>query len=213
MKRRTIGLDDKPDKHTVLLLHFDGNVKDETGINSGLTRQNITYSTDSKFGQSVKFGYSNSYIKIPYKKELLPISGQDMTVDFWVKPNLSNDGMVCLYGNPSSGSYVYGVQLGLNKDSIIFYSGTDNSGLFLFSPFPQKVWTHIALVLMNNVFYFYINGVLKRTFNSNIPNYVNDLLLGIWRDYSYSLNGCIDEYRISNIARWTSNFTPLTKPY
>lgn len=47
------------------------------------------------------------------------------------------------------------------------------------------------------------------------PNYTVDcsLMIGKYRDYGLYLNGMIDEFRISNIARWTSNFTPPARPY
>ena len=46
-----------------------------------------------------------------------------------------------------------------------------------------------------------------------VSGYYSSLMIGKYRDYGLYLNGMIDEFRISNIARWTSNFTPPARPY
>lgn len=203
----------KVDKNTLLLLHFDGNLADATGINSGLTSQNITYSTDSKFGESVKFGNSGSWVKIPFNKNLLYTPGQDMTVDFWLKRGRSDDYVISLYGNQDTNSIPNGFQFSISNDELAFYTDGDTNGFWIKASIPLNTWTHIALVYINNEFHLYKNGIRISTFKKSATSFQNGLLIGQARDCSYSLNGCIDEYRISNIARWTSNFTPPARPY
>lgn len=210
MKRRMIGLDDKPDKHTVLLLHFDGNVKDETGRHS-ITTHNTSYSSDAKFGQSISFGSGNSYISIPYSPELLPQPGKEFTVDFWVKTNGVTQ-MISLFGNPSDGTF-NGMQLGLGSDRLNFYYYNGGEKAIILSSMSQGSLNHIALTFKDDSFYFFKNGGLLKTISMNFQNAQNPLIIGKCRDIIAGLNGYIDEYRISNIARWTSNFTPPTKPY
>ena len=71
-------------------------------------------------------------------------------------------------------------------------------------------WHHVAVVKKDNLINVYIDGVAKVT---NVPwAYVPN---SGWTNsaigaYNY---GYIDEFRFSNIARWTTNFTPPTTPY
>jgi hypothetical protein len=71
-------------------------------------------------------------------------------------------------------------------------------------------WNHIALVRNSNTLTVYVNGVsggtsatLGATLSSQTALYI-----GNREDNSLSLNGYLDEMRISNIARYTANFTP-----
>lgn len=67
--------------------------------------------------------------------------------------------------------------------------------------------------------YFFILFVLKictfrfANYTTMVSGYYSSLMIGKYRDYGLYLNGMIDEFRISNIARWTSNFTPPARPY
>jgi hypothetical protein len=44
--------------------------------------------------------------------------------------------------------------------------------------------------------------------SSNLP-----IRFGRWGDGNYQYNGYFDEIRISDIARYTENFTPQTEPF
>ena len=66
----------------------------------------------------------------------------------------------------------------------------------------------------NTALTIYINGssVVATTFvNPSTPRYViigENSQLNYWAFYGY-----ISEFRVSNIARYTTNFVPPTKPY
>lgn len=75
-----------------------------------------------------------------------------------------------------------------------------------------KDFHHIAFVRKGNRFMLFVDGVamiditnnkvsvLGSNRTKNIITWIDDTRL-------------IDEFRISDVARWTSNFTPPTKPY
>lgn len=77
---------------------------------------------------------------------------------------------------------------------------------------------HIALVRSGNTFRFFVDGIQvggDLTSSVTIPNTTNRLLIGAAHEVTPSefLSGWIDEPRISDTARWTSNFTPSTTAY
>jgi hypothetical protein len=72
----------------------------------------------------------------------------------------------------------------------------------------------VALVRESNVFDIYIDGtsVANTTDTSGIPDLAKELSIGEALATSY-LNAKMCEIRISNTARWSSNFTPETERY
>lgn len=80
--------------------------------------------------------------------------------------------------------------------------------------FAANTWYHIALVCNSNVMQFYVNGTAVGTTTSVTGTFGSSSLpitigaLGDVAAFSYSLNGWIDELRISNVARYTANFAP-----
>lgn len=76
---------------------------------------------------------------------------------------------------------------------------------------------HLAVVrAASNVFTFYVNGVAVGTTTTavTVPNYTGHLRIMIANDaLSSPFAGWIDEFRFSNVARWTAPFTPPTGPY
>lgn len=76
-------------------------------------------------------------------------------------------------------------------------------------------WCHVAIVRQDGKLWsVYVNGSLGGSFTTDKNSgYYSSFYLGKYRDYSRYLNGKIDEFRISDIARWTSDFQVPTKPY
>jgi len=73
-------------------------------------------------------------------------------------------------------------------------------------------WHHIALVYTGSGFYGYVDGSLdfQDTTYTGTLNLNAMWLLG---NYSTFHTGLMDEVRVSNIIRYTSNFTPQTSPF
>jgi hypothetical protein len=71
-------------------------------------------------------------------------------------------------------------------------------------------WNHIALVRNSNTLTVYVNGVsggTSATLGATLSSQ-SALYIGNREDNSLSLNGYLDELRVSNTARYTANFTP-----
>lgn len=89
----------------------------------------------------------------------------------------------------------------------------------LSQPLPANQWTHIAMIREGANLKVYIGGNLAGTFlasNFYAPvGFVNKVAFGpIWGNNVSNQSAALDfdEIRISNVALWTSNFTPPTSP-
>ena len=78
------------------------------------------------------------------------------------------------------------------------------------SAFATNTWYHIALVRNGSNLQLYQNGTAVGSATSVTGSFgVNAAVtIGALGNGSYSLNGYMDEIRISNLARYTANFTP-----
>ena len=176
---------------------FGGGSASFTGTNGQYIR--IAESTNFNFGSNaftVEMWINLASTAISqdlYTKRL------DSTKQISVTLLVSNDGKLQLVANFNSASGTWDIN---SKASIVV---------------PINTWTHVALVRSGNIFTVYQNGaqVIQVT-RSTAPYTLSDdgsyLLIG-GASNTYSVNGHIDEVRISNIARWTSSFTPSATRY
>lgn len=200
-------------RNTVSLFHFDGdnyseNFIDETGkiwINEGNRGRIVTSS--KVFGTGclqVQLEASDlAFCKIKYTGNYsdLSLEWDNFTVDFWAYPG--------------RGGFFYNSALNLNanNDSLDMYYYADSIANS-FSTSISGGWHHVAFCRNNNLNKLYIDGVSKyekttgNLYNASIP------YLGYgYGNNNYSRTLYMDEFRISRVARWTSNFTPPTSAY
>ena len=219
MKRRLINLGSKMDEHTVFLLHFDKEpISDITG-KSVSQEGSVTISSNGRFKSCGQFGNGVLLLDRSWYANLL--STGYFTIDFWIYPDEENESL--LFGCSKAGDgirqcgslflYIY---KGLG---ITFHADNALEPFISTYTYPTlKKWSHIAVVCHNWNVMIFIDGYLKgegRLKSSFLPDYSLRLGGQNRRDGNplYSIKSKIDEFRVSNIARWTSNFTPPTKPY
>ncbi|PJI09331.1 MULTISPECIES: Ig-like domain-containing protein [Clostridium] len=206
------------DQYTKLLMHMDdGKFKDECGhtiINNGVTVD----TSNKKFGNSSAYFNGNSGLDIPCTSSEFNFGNKDFTIDFWFSlpsfsgnkyfvsfnsdlsfaiatSNIVSNGLWVGIGNGSS--WTYGMETGENSVSF-------------------NTWHHFALVRKDSSLSIYLDGTNIKTLNIGTVNILNPnskITIGYAPWFSSHLTGNIDEFRISNIARWTSNFTPPTNSY
>lgn len=209
--------DDLVDEHTRFLMRFDNNFKVDgyppPNIEDGLSIKGGEFTTDSTRTGYKYTNTSSSYGMIHTSSVLSSLYfhyGDPFTVDFWYKPlaiinacsvghewyngcfyfGIANDNGLCLYFATHEGSY------GINAGSV-------NVGK----------WYHVAMARdINNKLFCFIDGILV----GQLPCY-NYSLRSYNIDFNRQMDGdnrgsfVIDNFRISDVARWVSDFTPPPK--
>jgi hypothetical protein len=89
-------------------------------------------------------------------------------------------------------------------------SSNGSAGLSLVTTTGVTVnaWNHVAVVRYGNVWTIYINGTAAGTLTNSLSllNYNGGPMIG-GSSNVYPFTGYMDEIRISNVARYTANFT------
>lgn len=197
------------DEHTRLLLHGE-DLTDNSGYRVQVTNAGVDVSdSQSKFGGKSMYFNGNANLSA-----LITVSG-DLTVDFWMyQTSDTNTALPCPF------NYKNGSKRGLYlmTDTSKSYMGVSTTSAnykeVSGSKIPLNTWTHIACIRHGTTTDFYINGTLANTVTDSLTT--NDTIyLGFLQDAASStyFQGYIDEFRVSDIARWTANFTPPTEPY
>ena len=78
-----------------------------------------------------------------------------------------------------------------------------------------STWYHTAVVRTNGTIKVFVDGTQIITDFTDTTDFSNrdTLTIGGFYDTNYLMNGYIDEFRVTNKARYTSNFTAPTKEF
>jgi hypothetical protein len=210
-----------PDANTKLLLHCDGADASTTFTDSSLSPHTVVAvanaqvdTAQSKFGGASYLGDgTGDYLRLDGSADFAFGTG-DFTVDFWFRfnsvamaffldfrPAGTEGAYPCLYYSSGLKLYVAGA------DCI---SGTTLS---------TSTWYHIALERYSGTSRLFLNGTQTGANYTDGNSYLNPAsrpIIGAGGETlgGNSVNGWIDEFRISNVARYLgASFTPPAAPY
>lgn len=220
--RQAVPMVREQDEHTLILLHgdsfFDSSMYERAIENYGVSIS----STQSKFGgYSMSFN-GNSKLLIP---EGINFGSGDFTIDWWEYCTSSSNGarFTSIYTESDSpdSNYYGGLFLGY-RGTDVYASDTLGqnwnvlSGAKMLSVSLSE-WVHWAFVRFGTSFTSYRNGATYASVPINGSIYYDadhSMVVGGHRERDpQPFYGYIDEFRISNVARWTGNFTPPTEAY
>lgn len=210
------------DINTVFLIHgnsiLDSSLYNVQIINNGVG----TSTAQSKFGSGSLFFDGSSRLLFP--SSTIVFGNNNFTIEWWEYPtttftNKNGTRFSSLYTTQQN--QYGGFLIGYNSTNVYCSSLLSNSwdlvsGEKMIDVSPNQ-WTHWAFIRIGNRLYSYKNGNLFSStelvgtivYNDSINMCIGDYRVG---DPSY-FTGYIEEFRISNVARWSSNFIPPTKPY
>lgn len=202
------------------------------------TNQAQISTAESKFGgASARFDGSGDYVTMTATSDVIFGTG-DFTWEFWFrtvsKPTSGNGRFPVMLKNNGAGTFaagqgwigVYDRHQSTGNSSfltvwnpIYYYTISANPLLRSTSTISNNTWYHVAIVRASGTFKMFFNGNLEAstTATINIENpgtTQRDMRIGmgdVINDNSY--NGYIDELRVSNIARYSANFTPQTAAF
>ena len=216
------------DLNTKLLLHLDNNVIDSSPYNVTTSQASGTSFTTGRFNQ----GFIGKEMASPADPS--PIS----TPDGYISDIIKGDFTFECWFDESTISNTAGASLittAINSDGSKFAFEVRISPKYNIPPLSRSVtvteglsgsystiagsvvdasylsgWCHLALTRQGSVLRLFLNGTLVGVNNSyTYDGTGND---GV-KTYIAISTTLIDELRISNIARWTDNFTPPAAPY
>lgn len=209
------------DNATILLLNGE-NLQDQSA-NRNITNNGVTISSaQKKFNSNSMYfnGSSSLYISPPYN-----FGSSDFTIDWWECPtSASAKTRFCsAYGTGSSD--FGGLLLYYNTNGLIYASSSvGNSPSWNIVEGWQamwnreNVWSHVAVVRKGPKLYVFHNGMNSGQWdigNASIGyNSSYNMCIGDYRngDHAYYI-GYLDNFRISKVARWTSDFEPPVLEY
>jgi hypothetical protein len=220
------------DANTLLMLHCDGSddgttFTDSSSYSRSATKVGtpVTKTGTKKFGTaSIYCATKDSYVTFPDSADFA-FGTNPFTIDTWVYTTDASK-HVLIYGQRES-AYKYidiEARADTRKVEILVYTAV-GTYLQITTPFTISVstWYHIAIVRVNSdnaatAWRIFIDGDQKSltlvhgNWNDSIPDYAANIVAP-----GATLGGpslaYYDEYRISNVARWTSSFTPPTSAY
>ena len=205
--------------NTKALYHFDNDLVDSSGkghngtAGGGITLSNV----QSKFGGFSLLGGNGKYVTVTASADF--IFAGDFTFEFFSFLNnatYSSYSPVWANYNSSFGSVSFGPQrsfipssnaptinLGPSATSGTAYSWTRTS--------VANVWEHYAFVRSGSNVDLYVNGTKlagTNTVSGSVGDSSNTIRIADYGNLSSGWQGYLDEIRVSNVARYTANFTP-----
>ena len=196
--------------NTLLLLHGEELV-DSSNHGRIISNNGVTVSSvQSKFGGKSLYFNGSSYLAIN-----VPVSG-DVTLEYWVYTTnyTQKYPTPCNHISGSSRGYYAHIRSTKTEFGAVNASGSTSGQELTTDVISANAWHHIAMVRSGTTMTLFVDGVNKGSIaNSHTSNDI--LYMGYLPDYpTYTyFQGHVDEVRISDTARYTTNFTPPTEPF
>ena len=141
----------------------------------------------------------------------------DFTIELWARHSVVNTNQMYLDVRPTNTNGAYPGLFFLGSTSKPYYYFNTNTRITANNALAANTWYHIAIVRSGGVTKMYIGGTAQTQTYTDSSNITNSLITIGAAQYDttrvQSVNGYIDEFRISNIARYTANFTPSTTAF
>ena len=199
--------------NTTALFHLTTDASDSS-TNTLLATNNLVNFVGPKVGSYSAIFNGSNYLQ---NTTITPANFTgDFTIEAWVFPTANGTGnttfCVCLGGFTSNTTGCASLGLNASNQLVAYMSGatlTPSATLTL------NTWQHIALVRSGSLVSAFINGVSVVTGTSTNALSGTGLCIGAIYNTGNNNNfiGLIDQVRISQFARYTSNFTPSATAY
>jgi len=215
--------------NTKLLANFtNASIIDSTGKNNVETGANAQLDTTvKKFGTASyeSDGSTSSFLTLS-NSDMFPTGFSPFTIEGFIYINSPHKN----YNNIIS--LGFGIQMYVdNTGKLICWLGNSSGGYFVnglqsTATISLSTWTHIALVrnsvypFTSNTVTWFVNGTAGGQTTEGVSNsivkvgtYNTFAAIGAYPTGSYIYDGFLDELRITNKARYTSNFTAPTEEF
>lgn len=165
-------------------------------------------------GSAMSFDGKDDYIRGPVPTTVV----DNWTIEAWIYLNTTTgkQKIIEIGEDPGGGGICTGYSLNVENGylQVGYPCVMANTGIVSVS---AGVWTHVVAVRNNGKVSLFKDGTLAQENISTITPSTPSTYYGVGNDRQGGLtayfNGLIDEVRVSDIARYTSNFTPQTTPF
>lgn len=204
------------DENTLFLLHGNSFI-DSSVYNNPVHNTGATIANFGKFNKSISFtsAVESFYITLPKN-----LTQSDFTIDWWEYRNANDpsNSAICMLGNKDQYGTLISYRYSQDPD-MYFYSSSNGYSWDIASNIKMgdlldEQWVHRAVVRNGSSVLLFQNGTLISTVSNIQSLYMPTNILTfsrVWKD-GY-LDGYVEEFRVSDVARWTENFDPPTEPY
>jgi hypothetical protein len=201
--------------NTVVLMHMESFV-DDTGRTWTSNGNGVL--TTGQVAMGSKSYNSSTTGNLSVASDATMVLGSAMTVEFWLYRTAAL-GDTTILSSKTANTTTGQTSIGQQSDKGLGIYLTDGSGWKTLAPaaaFTLNKWQHCAVVYANGVYTGYIGGVAQGTLTSALTFGLSGstwTIGGNQYNTASQFPGYIDELRVSNIARYTANFTPPSAPF
>ena len=215
------------DANTLLLIHSDTTHNSTTFTDSSSNGHTITHAgnarhrSNANITEGAKFGASSIFFDGVGDSFFLPDHANwdfgtgDFTIESWVSIQVLATNFPLLYSTGAWGTNNYDMTIRANTSNyeIALYNGSGGPTGTITRTLPTTSWHHYAVSRTSGVMKVFYDGAEETVAasagfqgNENVTNGSNTPKIA---DNTWAAGHMyIDEYRISNVGRYTSNFTP-----
>lgn len=166
--------------------------------------------------KTFSFTSINNAIKISDISTLPNFSTSDWTIDWWeYRQDTTTEGASFCIGGPTKWTFLHRYLMDNNMETYISRDGStwDLAARKVSSAYTKETWQHHAVVKHDSDILFFVDGKVTLTLNNigDFNFYAPFIIDACWNNKS--MIGNMDEFRISDFAVWTSDFTPKTTRY
>lgn len=204
------------DANTSFLNHFNysgGAVQDSSS--NALTFNNTNVRIDynqKKIGSSSAY-FDGSTSKIQAQTGIITFRSNNFTVECWFYPSNFSSAYSIFDCQTSTGSST-GFCVYTNTTTGTISVNTSNSAFITTGACNVAAWNHIAITRSGNTWTAWLNGSSGGTATNSNTLSAGGLIIGNYVQAGLTpFLGYIDEFRISNTARYSSGFTPSTTAF
>jgi hypothetical protein len=209
---------DKYMPNVVAEMHPASNISDEAYL-SNFSNTNVFAAKTTNGNCGMFTGRSGGYLAVADPNSDFALGSSDFTIEFFVYTN-TTVGVATLYAKRSSSSAVMNVviQRGGSSNTVYFYVSSNGSSWDVANAVAMGNLNigqvnHVALTRTNGVIRSFVNGVPGGTvnFTGSISSDSSQVSIGGDLSGSTLLSGTMGGIRVSKVARYTSQFSPV--PY
>jgi hypothetical protein len=217
------------DDNTLLLLHMDGTdgstfFEDDNGV--GRSAVGVAANGDAQVdtaqsqfgGASLSVTSTGDYLNVVDNSNL--DFTNDYTIECWAYISSKAAGAAELFQINDSGTLRANIQFSsANNYGFVYYIPgfrvfDGNAGGLGYPATSAGQWYHIAFTKQGTAYRFFIDGVLRESATGTPTETHTQVTIGsLATSGVINPNAYLDEFRISNTARYTAAFTPSTAPF